>query len=449
MPHAGKTLPVPACPGLNSSGEVRLMWRKHPLARLILGLIVALVAFGTVSFGLLWGADFWKDGALPPRQLEGIVKITDRPAASTLPGRFNLTTFDGQSIDFELKASLIGRLGQLLRATPQQPVLVSFSPNFHNVYDLRLGGVTLIQDTFETGLLLQRWQLIPALLLAGMFLIGLASLVYTLAAFYDWLAAPRRVSGSLVARIERSDFRADGFLIQVRPWSNWKKGRFAQFELDEPAFLETDGADYIEVTYSPVFRYVRHLRVLQPADLSPAEQAALAVLNAEGSGLSYAPSWRMRLFLYSDAALGLFFLAVAFYIALTFLPAAFRPPRMELSQWFILLLVSLVSVSIGVYMLLRFRRKQQDVRGPKRLTVGPVLSKWRVTGTSNDNRRLIVVADGGLGAGEQAVRKFDLSPALYDRLRVGDIVEIEHTPRLRFICRLEVKGHQELTSFPV
>jgi hypothetical protein len=424
------------------------MWRKHPLARLIFGLIVALVAFGTVGFGLLWGADFWKDGTLPPRQLEGIARILERPAASTLPGRFNLTTLDGQSIDFELKSGLLSRLGQLLRVAPEQSVLVNFSPHFHNVYYLRLGSVTLTQDTFEEGLLLQHWQLIPAVLLAGMFLAGLASLVYILVALYDWLATPRRVSGNLVARIERSDFRADGFLIQVRPWTDWKKGRFAQFELSQEGFLDTDGADYVEVTYSPVFRFVHRLRVLQPADLSPQQQAALALFNTEGSGLSYAPSWRMRIFLYSDAVLGLFFLAVASYIALTFLPSAFQSPRMELSQWFILLLAGLVSVSIGVYMLLRFRRKQQDVRGPKRLTVGPVLSKWRVTGTSNDNRRLIVVADGGLNAGEQAVRKFDLSPALYDRLRVGDIVEIEHTPRLRFICRLEVKGHQELTSFP-
>lgn len=424
------------------------MWRKHPLARLIFGLIVALIAFGTVGFGLLWGSDFWKDGNLPPRQLEGIVKIIDRPAASTLPGRFNLTTLDGQSIDFELKATLISRLGQLLRITPDQSVLVSFSPNFHNVYDLRLGTVTLTQDTFEAGLLLQHWQLIPAILLAGMFLGGLVSLVYVFVALLDWLSKPRRISGNLVARIERSDFRADGFLIQVRPWTAWKKGRFAQFELSQEGFLETDGADYVEVTYSPIFRYVRQLRVLQPADLSSEQQAALALFNTEGSGLSYAPNWRMRLFLYSDAVLGMFFLAVACYIALTFLPMAFQSTRMDLSQWFILLVATLVSVSIGVYMLLRFRRKQQDVRGPKRVTVGPVLSKWRVTGTSNDNRRLIVVADGGLNAGEQAVRKFDLSPALYDRLRVGDIVEIEHTPRLRFICRLEVKGHQELTSFP-
>lgn len=425
------------------------MWRKHPLARLIFGLIVALVAFGTVSFGLFWGVDFWKDGTLPPRQLEGIVKITDRQTASTLPGRFDLTTPDGQSIEFELKSSLIGRLTQLLRNDPAQTAQVSFSPNYHNVYTLRLGGVSLVQDTFETGFPLQHWQIIPALLLAGMFLGGLAALLYTLLALYDWLAASRQVSGNLVARIEKSDLRADGFLIQVRPWADWKKNRFAQFELSEDDFLATDGADYIEVTYSPFFRYVRRLRVLQPADLSPEQQVALAEFNAEGCGLSYAPSWRMRLFLYSDAMLGLIFFAVALVIAINYLPEALWPPRMEISQWFLLLIVVLVSMSLGTYMLLRFRRKQMDVRGPKRVTVGPVLSKWRVTGTSNDNRRLIVVADGGLDADPQAVRKFDLSPALYDRLRVGDIVEIEHTPRLRFICRLEVKGHQELTSYPV
>jgi len=91
-----------------------------------------------------------------------------------------------------------------------------------------------------------------------------------------------------------------------------------------------------------------------------------------------------------------------------------------------------------------FLRKLGDLRAPKKLTIGPVLSKWRVTGVTNDMRRQIVVADGGLQAGGEGVRKFDINSFLYDEIRVGDIVEIEHSPRLRYIFRLEVTGHQEL-----
>jgi hypothetical protein len=427
------------------------MWRKHPLARLILGLIVVLVTFGTVACGLFLGADFWRDGWLPPGQLEGTVKITNRPNASTLPGHFTLTTGDGQITEFELKSSLLFKLSQYLQNsdTPQTAV-VTFSPNFHNIYSLRLGDFTLVQDKYEPNFPLQHWQLIPAFLLAGMLLAGLVALVYIIFAIGDLLSAPRKITGTLVARIERNDIRADGYLIQVRPWTDRKTGRFAQFELSQETFLNTDGADYVEVTYSRFFRYVSQLRVLTLAELSAKQKAALANYTTEGSGLSYAPNWRMRTFLYSDALLGLVFFTVSLVITFNYLPEGFWPSRMDPSKWFLLLIVSLLSLIIAVFLFLRFRRKQQDVHGPKRLTVGPVLSKWRVTGTSNDNRRLIVVADGGLSAGEKAVRKFDLSPALYDRLQVGDIVEIEHTPRMRFICRLEVKGHQELTgSFPL
>jgi hypothetical protein len=426
------------------------MWRKHPLARLIFGLIVALVAFGTVSFGLVWGADFWQDGFVRPRQLEGSINITGRPAASTLPGHFTLLTGDGQTTEFELKSSLIQKLYLRLQPNePEQTALVTFSPQLHNVYTVRLGNITYTQDAYEPDFPLQRWQLLPAILLAGLSLAGLGAIIYTLLACSDWLSVTRKVSGSLVARIEKNDIHSDGFLIQVRSWSDRRTGRFAQFELSEEDFLVTDGADYLEVTYSRFFRYVSQLRVLQLADLSDEQKAAMVEFNREGSGLSYAPNWRMRTFLYTDALLGLIFATVALVIAVNYLPEGFWPARMDPSQWFLLLIIALLSMVMASYMFLRFSRKQKDVKGPKRLTIGPVLSKWRVTGTSNDNRRLIVVADGGLNAGEQAVRKFDLTPALYDRLQVGDIVEIEHTPRLRFICRLEVTGHQELTSYPV
>src|SRR4051794_32723330 len=120
------------------------MWRKHPLARLIFGLIVTLVAFGTVSFGLFWGADFWQGGFVPPHQQAGTVKITGRPAASTLPGHFTLTTPDGQTTEFELKSNLLLRMNQQLKnGGPDQTALVTFSPSLHNVYTVRLGDFVL------------------------------------------------------------------------------------------------------------------------------------------------------------------------------------------------------------------------------------------------------------------------------------------------------------------
>ena len=106
--------------------------------------------------------------------------------------------------------------------------------------------------------------------------------------------------------------------------------------------------------------------------------------------------------------------------------------------------MAMLALIIAVFLIKSFWLKWRDVHRPKKLTEGPVLSKWRVNGVSNENRRQIVVADGGLTGGSEAVHKFDISAQIFDELTVGDVVKIEHTPRLRFILRLEITGHQEL-----
>lgn len=430
------------------------MWRKHPIARLIMGLAVVLVVSITLGAAVFFWSDFWQDGREAPLQIEGTVKSINLHPPSTMPGHFKLVTDSGESYDFDLKSGLLRQMNYYLQSggIDHTQVAVTFSPHMHNVYSVKVAGVTnpLVQDTYKPGQAFQDWQNLPLYLMSGILLIGIAALIYTGLALADWLWPLQRLQGALVARIERAEARSEGFSIVVRPWNNIRPGKQSQFELDQTNFLATDGVDFIEVTYTRFFHFVRHLRPLSLEELPSSARDALVGLSAEGLRLSYFPGWRLRVFLYADGIFSLGLFGVAGIILLNYLPEWSNPQQIEPPQWLLFPLIAMLAIVGGIYLLLRFTRKMQDIKAPKRVTTGPVLSKWRVTGTSNDNRRLIVVADGGLAAGEQGVRKFDLSPALFDQLRVGDIVEIEHTPRLRYICRLEVKGHQELSrSFQV
>lgn len=407
---------------------------------------LVLAALGTLVAALWLGDDFWEDGRQPPRQVEGTVRLMSRPLQPVATGRFRLTTDAGQVHDFELRSSYLTRLAQLQseRGAPLSAV-VTFSPLLRNVYSVKAGEVLIEQDRYEPGQPFQSWQRLPIYILIVAFTAGLSGLLYALLALTDWLWPLQLLQGVLVARIERAETRLEGFSIIVRPWNKRRPGKQAQFELGQANFLATDGVDFIEVAYTRFFRYVRHLRPLSSEELPPQAKAAQAGLVGAGLRLSYIPGWRTRLFLYADGVFALALFGLAFVILLGYIPEWLSVQRLEPPQWVVMPLLAVLAATLGVYLLLRFRRKLEDLKAPKRITTGPVLSKWRVTGTSNDNRRLIVVADGGIAAGETSIRKFDLSPALFDQLQVGDIVEIEHTPRLRFICRLEVKGHQELT----
>ncbi len=422
------------------------MWRKHPIARLIIGLAVVLAVLGTLGAAFILGADYWQDGQQAPQRLEGTVISITRQPPSTLPGRFKLSV-GSEIYDFELKNGLLRRLDyQLQSSGPTRPVTVTFSPRVRNIYSIQVsGGDPLIQDIYDPTQSIQSWQRLPFYALIIIAIFGLAALGYAILALLDWLLPLQRMQGALVARIERAEVRNDGFSIIVRPWNSSRPGKQLQFELRQTAFLATDSVDFVEVAYTRLFRFVRNIKAIPLTDLPSQGRETLLGLSAEGLRFSYSPGWRLRVFLYADGLLALGLFAVSILILLNYVPEWTNPQRIEPPQWLLLPLISILSAVVGVYLLLRFFRKVQDVNAPKRVAVGPVLSKWRVTGTSNDNRRLIVVADGGLAAGEQGIRKFDLSPALFDQLRVGDIVEIEHTPRLRYICRLEVKGHQELT----
>jgi hypothetical protein len=426
------------------------MWRKHPIARLIIGLAVAMIASGVVAAALFLWTDFWLDGQEAPRQVEGTVKSISRHLPSATPGHFILTTASGETYEFDLRSSLLRQLDSLLINSEQGSstlVTVTFSPRLQNIYDIKINGIPqpLVQDVYRPDQIFQDWQSLALYGLIAVALIGVAALFYVVLTLLDWFWSIQHLQGALVARIERAEIRSEDFSIIVRPWQSSTLGKQVQLELNQSDFLATDGCDFVEVTYTRFFHYVRQLRPLTIEDLPPQTRAALLNISSEGMRLSYFPGWRLRVFLYADGVLALLLLGLATVILFNYLPEWANPQHLEPPQWLFLPIIMMFSIIIGAYFLLRFRRKLQDLKAPKRVTAGPVLSKWRVTGTSNDNRRLIVVADGGLAAGEQGVRKFDLSPALFDQLRVGDIVEIEHTPRLRYICRLEVKGHQELT----
>ncbi len=413
----------------------------------MIGLGIALAAVGTILAALVYGADFWEDGRRAPAQLEGQVQLLSRPTASVIAGRFRLITTQGQTTDFELKNSLLNGLNRALRnVTPPPTITVTFSPHLHNVYTVQVDGqLPLVQDAYEPGQPLQAWQRVPAYMLAALGLFGVLALLYAALTLVDWFWPVQTLLGLLVARIERTESSSDGFSVIVRPWQANRAGKQMQFDLGQTDFLATDGADYLEVNYTRFLRYVRRVRSLTLDELPLSAQAVLRGISGEAIRLSYAPGWRLRAFLYTDGLLALGLLSVTVAVGLLYLPFWDNAFQVEPVHYMLLVLLMILSFSASVYLLGRFRRKLQDVTGPKRIINGPVLSKWRVTGTSNDNRRLIVVADGGLAAGEAGIRKFDLSPTLFDQLQVGDIVEIEHTPRLRFICRLEVKGHQELT----
>ncbi len=422
------------------------MWRKHPVSRITLGFGLAVAAALTIGGALWWGSDFWEDGQRPPLQVQGIVTDISTQSANAIPGRFKLVADDGISQIFELRNSSLKRLNTILATLGRnQPVTVIFSPRLHNIYQLEVAGRRLVQDDWEPDQPFQAWQRIAAYILFSIGALGLGGFLYMLAALADLLWPPLLASGTLVARIERAEARSDGFSILVRPWNNSRPGKQLRFELSEADFFKTDGADFVAVTATRWFHYVTAIQPLTVEDLPVADRHRRSDQPVSELLLNYRPGWRIRVYLYSDGLFALLLLVVSLAIVAGLLPVeVVSPPRAEQPQWLALPLLAILALIMAIYLLLRFKRKFQDVRDRRRVTAGPVLSKWRVTGTSNDNRRLIVVADGGLAGGEQNVRKFDLSPALYDQLQVGDLVEIEHTPRLRFICRLEVKGHQEL-----
>ena len=418
------------------------MWRKHPLVRAGLGLGLAVVAALTVGAALLLGRGFWQDGHQAPRRLEGrVTSYSHNSQTGPLPGRFHFVGPANEGLDFELSDPV---LDLLQAADPATPVRVVFSPNSNNLYSMQVGSQIYVQNQYEPNQFFQSWQL-SALMFVGLAgLVGLVGLVYSGLNLFDWLWRPATTRGMLVARVEHTELKAESFSLLVSPFGVESSGRQRQFDLDRATFLTTDGADFVVVRHTRLFRYVRGVQPLAAADLPLDLREGLEV-DAARQRLRYVCGWRRWVFLYSDPAVGVLLTALAGLALVACSLFAPDAPQVESARYSLVATLGLLLLTSAVYVLIRFRRKLLDIKSPRQLSVGPVLSKWRVTGTSQDNRRLIVVADGGLTAGKEGVRRFDISPTLYDQLQVGDIVEIEHTSRLHFICRLEVKGHQELS----
>jgi len=393
------------------------------------------------------GSDFWADSQATPLTTEGRVTRVYTPHLRSSLGAFDLRTeANHQAYRFEISPRLLDAI------TSGASLKVTHSPNMLHVYSIEFKSSSskLYQDRFDPGRAYQQWQSPIVWLVAGMIVGSLGALAYSLLALSDWLRTARRVRGALVARIEQADNSAAGFALVLRTAARPKKRQRepSRFRVSQPDFLLTDQADYIELEYSPVFKYVRKLKVLRAEDFPPGEAPALQ----EGgvNRLRYRPGWYLRMLLFTDFIFAAFLFAFASLVFITRLSQWFDSGlESQLYERYILPGLALGALALGafviaLFLMSSFLRKLGDLRAPKKLTIGPVLSKWRVTGVTNDMRRQIVVADGGLQAGGEGVRKFDINSFLYDEIRVGDIVEIEHSPRLRYIFRLEVTGHQEL-----
>ncbi len=418
------------------------MWRKHPLIRVGWGLGLGLLALTVFILAFSLWANFWQDGQQSPRLLDGqITSYSHHLQAGPVPGHFHFVGTTGEEHDFDLRDGVFELLqksepGSLIPAT------LNFSPHFYNLYSVQIGDQLAVLNQYQPGKLFQNWQLPAVLFLILVGLTGLIGLVYAGLSLADWFLPVQTVQGTLVARIERSELSLESFSVLVSPFVSRRSGQQVQFELNRAAFLATDGADFVSVSCTRLFRFVRQIQPIPDAALPPGVYPRLA---PEHLRLRYNCGWRLWVFLYLDPVLGLLLLFLAILTLVSGSAFSPDPQQLDSARYSMLVTLGVLFFSAAVFLLLRFRRKLQDIKSPRQLAVGPVLSKWRVTQTSQDNRRLIVMADGGIGAGQEAVRRFDVSPALYDQLQVGDIVEIEHTRRLRFICRLEVKGHQELT----
>jgi hypothetical protein len=416
------------------------MWKKHPIAHFIFGFALAIFLGLTLLMAIPFSYDFWADSQSAPVTTEG--RLVNRHTSQLRNGTasFELRTEAGLLRRFEV-------IPRVVEAIPPGAWLkVLHSPRTYHVYAVQLSNGNLIQDRFDSQALFQSWQA-PAVWLVGVIALScLGVLTYSLVALLDWLIPTRRVKGALVARVEQADNSAAGYALVLRA-NHRRKGYLfretCRLQVDQQNFLATDQADYVEVDYTPVFKYVRRLQVLIAEDFPPGEAPPLEEGGA--SRIRYRPGWQFKTFLYADCISALLLLGFAGFILLMWLPTWFEPNgEPQLYERYVLPTLGIVALLFSSFLGGNFLRKLRDLRAPKRLTVGPVLSKWRVTGVTNDTRRQIVVANGGLQAGSEGVRKFDVNGELFDELKVGDIVEIEHSPRLRYIFRLEVTGHQEV-----
>ena len=426
------------------------MWKKHPLTRFLFGTSLALIFSLGLLLAAVIGADYWAEGKAPPLEISG--KIINKSPKAQMPngsGSFDLETTDPPLIysHLEVEPRIFRQLSN------EQEVVVAISPSSHHVYSIKTASSREIikRNEWDEGEIYQDYQAAVYWSLVGVGVTTALAFIYGMLGLADWLLKAQVVRGVIVSRIEQADFSAAGYGMLLRRAPLRGNRKSLRFQLNEMDFLATDGADYAQVKFTPIFRYVRQVQTLTAADFLTNEVPSLEGGDGQTVRLRYLTPWRRKLLVFSDGIVAFcLFSLVIFFLANSvpsWLAYGVVGAVASLStERYIFPALAIFCVGLGLLFGANFLRKLRDLRAPKKLTVGPVLSKWRVNGGTNDTRRQIVVADGGLQAGSESIRKFDISNFLFEELRVGDIVEIEHTPRLRYIFRLEVKGHQELVG---
>ncbi len=428
---------------INSSfGSMR---KKHPLTRSIFGGSLAIFIAIGLFLVLTSGEDYWADGKARPVEVKGtVISSSSRVTARTNMGSFDLVVADRGVTYGQLEVEY--EIFRILR--PAQEVTVKLSPLYHHVYSINIKGIgEITQDKWQEGADYQEYQTPVYWGVVGLAIGMLFAFGYCVLGLADWSVRPQIRRGVIVARLESAENGSGGYVILIRFWPRGETYKTLRFVLKEETFKATEGADYAEVWYTPIFRWVKQVRTLAVNDF-PAGQSPVA-RNRAAFHLRDLPNWWHRLTAYSDgfAAVGAF--TVVALILLKSIPAWLDYHNISTSasmERYLMPGFGAILGGLGILFSISFIRKLRDLKSPKKVTTGPVLSKWRVNGDTNSSKRQIVVAAGGLEAGKEGVCKFDISNFLYEELQVGDIVEIEHTPRLRYILRLEVKGHQELAK---
>jgi hypothetical protein len=421
------------------------MWKKHPLTRFLFGTSLALLfSLGLLLSGII-GSEYWADGSARPIILEGTVANKSlRAYPRNNGGTFDLSTenppllYTRLEVHYDIFRQL--KNGQQLQITT--------SPGGFHIYAIKIEGVgEYVQDEWQEGALYQDYQAPVFWTLIGIATVTLVGFIYGILGLLDWLLPPRHKRGIIVARMEQGDYNSADYGMLLRVWPAVDSQRNQRFELNQSDFFKSDGADFAEVSYTPFFRFVRQVKPLNRSDFPPGQLPELELEATRKLRLRYLPNWRNKIMLFSDGLIALFLYLCVLFCLVNSVPGWFESNNNFAgftAERYLLPGAAIFLFCLGLLFTINFMRKLRDLKAPKRVTVGPVLSKWRVNGGTNDSRRQIVVADGGLQGGSESVRKFDISSYLFDELQVGDVVEIEHTPRLRYILRLEVKGHQEL-----
>jgi hypothetical protein len=418
------------------------MWKRNPLVHFAIAFSLAILFTVGLLFFIVVKTEFWEDGRTPPVVIDGVVE-----SRSNMQLRNGLTRVNIQKANIIYTVEVSQKFYSQL--TQGKPVQLVVAPGLSHVYEIKIlpNGPAITESGYKTGVLFQDFQVpvVVIISLVGLLILGL--FVYAFLSLADWFLPARQEQGIIVARIEQGEFSNSGYTLLMRRWNGGKNERSLRFYVGETLFKSLENIEFIAVTYTPFFHFVRHLVPMEYTSLTPAEIKIAQNTPPEKMRLLYTTNWRKRILMLSDGIIALgMFVAVVCTSANAIPSWLSLEKQASIQERYFLPALAFVSLLLGFYFSSTFIQKLHDLRAPKKITVGPVLSKWRVNSGTNDTRRQIVVVDGGLQAGSEGVKKFDISNFLFEELKVGDIVEIEHTPRLRYIFRLEVKGYQELSQ---